>query len=116
MREECAQTVWQSGCKYLMVALICLVLFACANSPPSSTPAPSATAVFTAARVATQFAATPDAMLTPTPRRLSETGKQDDGQNLVLANPKFYWTLKLPRDWVVSTDTSNSLEVCISSP
>jgi hypothetical protein len=49
-----------------------------------------------------------------TPTEPSGTVITDDGQSLVLSHPNFYWTLKLPRDWVITADTG--FEVRANSP
>jgi hypothetical protein len=40
-----------------------------------------------------------------TPTEPSGTVIRNEGQNLVLSHPEFYWTLKLPRDWIITSDT-----------
>ena len=45
-----------------------------------------------------------------TPTEPSGTVIRNEGQNLVLSHPEFYWTLTLPQDWVVTYDTGFELE------
>jgi len=35
---------------------------------------------------------------------------RNDGQNLVLSHPEFYWALKLPQDWVITHDMGFEIE------
>jgi hypothetical protein len=125
-----------SGWKFLMSVWVCMVLVACKSSPAPSTPTAATGSAATPASSSTALASTPSAspsvatlttppaVLTltpivgatavPTTSSPSDTVKRTDGQNLVLSNPRFYWTLKLPGEWVVTNDTGFELQA--SSP
>jgi hypothetical protein len=45
-----------------------------------------------------------------TPTEPSGTVIRNDGQNLVLSHPEFYWTLTLPQDWVITYDTGFEIQ------
>jgi hypothetical protein len=45
-----------------------------------------------------------------TPTEPSGTVIRNEGQNLILSHPEFYWTLTLPQDWVITYDTGFELE------
>jgi len=45
-----------------------------------------------------------------TPTEPSGTVIRNDGQNLILSHPEFYWMLKLPQDWVITSDTGFEIE------
>jgi hypothetical protein len=45
-----------------------------------------------------------------TPTEPSGTVILNDGQNLILSHPEFYWTLTLPQDWVITHDTGFEIE------
>ena len=45
-----------------------------------------------------------------TPTEPSGTVILNDGQNLSLSHPEFYWTLTLPQDWEITHDTGFELE------
>jgi hypothetical protein len=45
-----------------------------------------------------------------TPTEPSGTVILNDGQNLVLSHPEFYWAFKLPPDWVITHDSGFEIE------
>ena len=45
-----------------------------------------------------------------TPTEPSGTVILNDGQNLSLSHPEFYWTLMLPQDWMITYDTGFEIE------
>ena len=80
---------------------------AVAASPAVTQSAPAATVAPT--RLATPSTAAPtpgptSLFRTPTPPANPGTLIKDDGTSLVLSHPGFFWTLKLPRDWIISYD------------
>ena len=87
-----------------LLALLAGVLLGCDNS------AGPAAATSTAISAAPTRTPTVRATVVPTAHGPSDTQKKDGGQSLVLSNAKFYWTLKLPRDWIVMDDTGFELQ------
>jgi hypothetical protein len=45
-----------------------------------------------------------------TPTEPSGTVIRNDGQNLILSHPQFYWTLTLPQDWIITRDEGFEVE------
>src|SRR5437870_128790 len=91
----------------LMLAI--LLLSGCESAPPDgATATPPAQAVSTPAATATVPATPTPAntppFRTPTPPANPGTVIKDDGSFLVLSHPFFFWTLKLPRDWLITYD------------
>lgn len=71
---------------------------------PGSTPVPgpSAVAIFT-----------PGSTPVPGPSAAppaTDTTRVDDGQQMVVSSARFYWRLRLPRDWLISKDTAFELQ------
>ena len=85
---------------FFVLIAICFVLTACRRTSPSS-PSPSAPTGVPTSAVPT-IAATATA---PT-----GTVIKPEGQLLIVSHPDFYWTLKLPQDWVITHDTGFEIE------
>jgi hypothetical protein len=45
-----------------------------------------------------------------TPTEPSGTVIRDEGQNLILSHPEFYWMLTLPHDWAITRNTGFEIE------
>lgn len=45
-----------------------------------------------------------------TPTEPSGTVIRNEGQNLILSHPEFYWMLTLPQDWTIMRDTGFEIE------
>ena len=104
---------------FIVIAWALLITACGAASPETTTPAgvplpnSDASSVATLAPRATAMPEGPVATptLASTPAGISGTLRVSDGQWLTLSHPFFDWTLVIPRDWGISSDTGFELQV-----